>query len=155
MNQEKIFPNHQPTNWQEKKAYKNILEHKEVNKIYDQRLQDLVTTNEKKNRTSQKICYKIGEIVMHQEQSSKNHLNPNRDYFAVSEIRSLKCSNCSYTHEQRIICAKKHTTSVKTVNLTSGLIQNLPTNSLVLYKRPIFCQFVHHVPLSKTFSSFT
>ena len=79
--------------------------------------------------TSNRITYKPGDICLHSEQSLKYHHNGDRDYFAILQIGSPKCPNC--LAEPCVNCTKKHTTSVKTVNLTSGLVQNLPTSSLI------------------------
>ena len=100
----------------------NIITQRQIQSIFDTRSRLLHQRAQRMNKTSQKITYFIGQIVLDRAKLKENKtytVNPDH-YYVVTTIKQPRCGICLMTQHQCNICGLKPSTSLGLLNLKTG-----------------------------------
>merc|ERR1711873_275124 len=100
----------------------NIITQRQIQSIFDTRSRLLHQRAQRMNKTSQKIKYFIGQIVLDRAKLKENKtytVNPDH-YYVVTTIKQPRCGICLMTQHQCNSCCLKPSTSIGLLNLKTG-----------------------------------
>ena len=100
----------------------NIITQRQIQSIFDTRSRLLHQRAQRLNKTSQKIRYFIGQIVLDRSKLKENKtytVNPDH-YYVVTTIKQPRCGICLMTQHQCNSCCLKPSTSLGLLNLKTG-----------------------------------